>query len=191
MMGEDTFARLDPESVQRDNTIAAKPVKNTAISTQPTLQIKAIEIVSWWTNLYRTAARVLAWLGIAAIVILSVVPAVDRPVTGVGQLSEHFVAFSLVAGIFAIGYRFSLVRHMLLALIFCGAVELLQVPLPTRHARLSDFIIDLAGACFGIWFANVGVSFVQYISQPRKEPNVATSSADAGQRERVKPTNVD
>jgi hypothetical protein len=54
----------------------------------------------------RMAARALAWVGILAIIVLSVVPSVDRPVTGAGQLLEHSTAFGLVAGVFAISYRF-------------------------------------------------------------------------------------
>ena len=77
----------------------------------------------------------MAWMGILAIVILSVVPAADRPVTGAGQLLEHLTAFAIVGGAFAIGYRLSLMRLMFLAAFFCAGIELLQVPLPTRHAR--------------------------------------------------------
>jgi VanZ family protein len=91
-----------------------------------------------------------------AIVILSVVPAVDRPGTGIGQLLEHFTAFALVAGMFAVGYRLSLMRLLLLAFFFCGGIELLQVPLPTRHARVSDFVIDLVGSYFAIGFVFAG-----------------------------------
>ena len=57
-------------------------------------------------------ARVMAWMGILAIVILSVVPAADRPVTGAGQLLEHLTAFAIVGGAFALGYRLSLMRVM-------------------------------------------------------------------------------
>ena len=96
--------------------------------------------------------RALAWVGILAIVVLSVVPSVDRPVTGAGQLLEHFTAFALVAGVFAISYRLSLMRLLLWAFFFCGGIELLQVPLPTRHARISDFIIDLVASCFAVLF---------------------------------------
>ena len=92
----------------------------------------------------------LAWIGIFAIIVLSVVPAVDRPVTGLGQWFEHFTAFALVGGVFAIGYRLSLIRLLLLAFFFCGGIELLQVPLPTRHARISDLVVDFCGACFAL-----------------------------------------
>lgn len=106
--------------------------------------------MNWLIGNYRIVARVLAWAGILAIIYLSVVPAVDRPVTGTGQWVEHFTAFALVAGAFAIGHRFSRIRLLLLAFFFCGGIELLQVPLPTRHARLSDFIVDFIASCFAI-----------------------------------------
>jgi VanZ family protein len=113
-------------------------------------------IVHWLIAHYGVVARALSWAGLAAIVVLSVVPAADRPVTGAGQLYEHFTAFALVGGAFALGYRLSLIRLVLLAFFFCGAVELLQVPLPTRHARVSDFVIDFVGSCCAIGFVLVG-----------------------------------
>jgi VanZ family protein len=109
-------------------------------------------MVNWLINQYRLIARALAWVGIMVIIFLSVVPAVDRPVTGAGQWWEHFTAFALVAGVFTIGYRLSLIRLLLCAVFFCGGVELLQVPLPTRHARVSDFVVNIIGSCFGIGF---------------------------------------
>jgi hypothetical protein len=75
---------------------------------------------------YTVVARTMAWIGIFAIIVLSVVPANDRPVSGVGQGFEHFTAFALVGGAFAIGYRFSLIRLLVLAVVFCGGIELLQ-----------------------------------------------------------------
>jgi VanZ family protein len=55
-----------------------------------------------------------------------------------------------VAAAFAIGYEFSATRLGFLAFVFCGFIELLQVQLPTRHARLTDFVIDFVASCFGI-----------------------------------------
>jgi hypothetical protein len=68
-------------------------------------------------------ARALAWVGILAIIVLSVVPAVDRPVTGARQLFEHFSAFALVAGVLAIGYRLSLIRLLLLTFSFVAELN--------------------------------------------------------------------
>jgi VanZ family protein len=112
--------------------------------------------VAWLINHSTGAARIVAWISILAIVILSVVPAADRPVTGAGQLLEHLTAFAIVGGAFAIGYRLSLIRLMFLAVFFCAGIELLQIPLPTRHARVSDFLVDIAGACLAILCVFVG-----------------------------------
>jgi VanZ like family len=106
--------------------------------------------MAWLIDHFTGMARIMAWMGILAIIILSVVPAADRPVTGAGQSIEHLTAFAIVGGAFAIGYRLSLMRLMFLAVFFCAGIELLQVPLPTRHARVSDFLIDTAGACLAI-----------------------------------------
>jgi hypothetical protein len=99
---------------------------------------------------YRLLARAIAWVGVLAIIVLSVVPANDRPVTGFGPQLEHIAIFSVVAAAFAIGYEFSATRLGFLAFVFCGGIELLQVPLSTRHARLTDFVIDFVASCFGI-----------------------------------------
>ena len=36
------------------------------------------------------------------------------------------------------------------AVIFCAVIELAQLMIPGRHARLSDFFVDAAAACVGI-----------------------------------------
>ena len=109
----------------------------------------------------KSLARVLAWIGLIAIVVLSVVPANERPVTGFSSLLEHFAAFALVGAAFALGYDLSLGRLIFLALIFCGGIELLQAPLPTRHARVSDFMIDFAAACVAIVIVHLGKRSLQ------------------------------
>jgi VanZ family protein len=112
---------------------------------------------------HRIVARVLAWIGIIGIIILSVVPAHERPTPAAawfgelfGHIIEHVAAFALVAGAFAIGYRFSLFRLLTLAFLYCGGIELLQIPLPTRHARVSDFLINFAAAVVAITLVQVG-----------------------------------
>lgn len=95
-----------------------------------------------------------AWIGICSIIILTIVPANDRPTLTeewlgetAGHLVDHVLAFSLVSAAFVIGYcRFLFAWLLSLAFCYCGVIELLQVPLPTRHARLSDFIIDFAAS---------------------------------------------
>ena len=108
------------------------------------------EMPNWIIHRYRAIARVLTWVGASTIIILSVVPASDRPVTGGGQSFEHLTAFGLVAGMFAFGFQLSLVRRLFVAFLFCGGVEMLQAPLATRHARVSDFVIDLIASWVAI-----------------------------------------
>ena len=81
------------------------------------------------------------------------VPASDRPQTGVEHNYEHLLAFGLVGLVFALAHRW---RPMLLlssGIAFALLVELAQVPLPTRHARIEDFLVDAFGASLGIALA--------------------------------------
>jgi VanZ family protein len=120
---------------------------------------------------YQVLARFFAWVGIIAIIILSLVPAEDRPLTGFGPPLEHFAAFSLVAAVFAIGYDLSLVRLVLLALVFCAGIELAQIPLPTRHARLSDFTVDFLSCCYAI-------VLVQFGKRKKRAPRVTVPAQE-------------
>jgi VanZ family protein len=107
---------------------------------------------------YYIVARIVAWIAICGVVILTVVPANDRPNFAewwlderIEHLVEHFSAFALVAAAFTIGYyRLPLHQLLLLALFFSAGLELLQIPLPTRHARVSDFVVDFAALCITI-----------------------------------------
>ena len=47
------------------------------------------------------------------------------------------------------GYPRRLVLCLTLALLFAGGLELLQVLVPGRHARLVDFAVDTLGAWTG------------------------------------------
>jgi VanZ family protein len=94
--------------------------------------------------------RIAAWSLLLAVTALTFVPALLRPVTGFGHDLEHFAIFFLTGAAFGLAYR----RHAWsigLAMIVCaGALEVLQIPIPGRHARLSDFLIDALGACLGV-----------------------------------------
>jgi hypothetical protein len=118
----------------------------------------------------RGIVRAVAWFGVSAILLLTILPADERPITGIGQSFEHFMAFGLVAGVFAIGYRFSLIHLLVMALLFCGGIELLQVPLPTRHARVSDFAIDFLGSSVAICLVALIFEIVTRLSAPAPKP---------------------
>jgi VanZ family protein len=90
-------------------------------------------------------------IGLAlTLVILTIVPAAERPETGLQHDVEHFGAFLLLGLLFAFGFR-AKARSMLLGSIaFAAFIEGAQIQLQTRHARLEDFLVDAAGLCVGI-----------------------------------------
>jgi VanZ family protein len=95
-------------------------------------------------------ARIVAWGLAAAIVILSLVPPALRPNTSAPHSLEHIIIYAATGLAFGLGYTR---RHDLLALLlvlFSICIELAQLFVPGRHARLSDLIIDAAAACIGL-----------------------------------------
>ena len=100
-------------------------------------------------------ARIAAWVLTAAIVVLSLVPPTLRPETSAPHSVEHFTIYAATGFAFGLGYKH---RHDLLAillLIFTGSIEIAQLLVQGRHARLSDFIIDAIAACMGLVFASL------------------------------------
>jgi VanZ family protein len=84
-----------------------------------------------------------------AIVVLSVVPPTLRPETSLPHDVEHFAIFWATGVAFALGY--SLTPLLATALVaFSGAVEITQMFMPGRHARLSDFIVDAIASILGL-----------------------------------------
>ena len=98
-------------------------------------------------------SRLFAWSLLLAVATLTFVPPRWRPVTGFGHDFEHVAMFVLLGGAFGLAYR----RHLHVigvALVVCaGALELLQIPIPGRHARLSDFVVNALGAVLGVWLS--------------------------------------
>jgi VanZ family protein len=101
--------------------------------------------------LLRNINRVVAWLLLLAIVVLSVVPPSSRPTAFVPHNFEHAAIF-LAAGIsFGTAYRGGERVLSIGAIIFFAAIELTQLYVPGRHARLSDFIVDATAAVLGVF----------------------------------------
>ncbi|SIO34394.1 VanZ like family protein [Bradyrhizobium erythrophlei] len=89
------------------------------------------------------------------LVILTIVPAAERPETGLQHDVEHFGAFSLLGLLFAFGFRAEARSMLLGSIAFAAFIEGTQIPLPTRHARLEDFLVDAVGLCAGILIARL------------------------------------
>jgi VanZ family protein len=96
-----------------------------------------------------------SWFIIFSLVIVTIVPSDERPVTGLHHVIEHFLAFALAGLTFGFAYAQSLRTNVLSAIVFTLALELSQIPLATRHARLRDFMVDAAAACLGLGIAHL------------------------------------
>lgn len=105
-----------------------------------------------------------------AIAVLSLVPAEFRPDTGAPHDIEHGAIFALFGLALVLGFRLRLWTWVMLGPLFAAAIELAQLYVPGRHSRLSDFLVDAAGALIGslcaallfkfgrVWVASEAVS---------------------------------
>jgi len=109
------------------------------------------------------AARVVGWSLAAAIVVLSVIPPAFRPETAAPHNVEHFLIYWSTGLAFGLGYKCRLGLLAILLLIFAGSVEIAQLFVPGRHARLGDFIVD-AGA---MWIGLIGVLLLRRMRDAR------------------------
>jgi VanZ family protein len=96
------------------------------------------------------AARIVAWNLAATIVILSLVSPALRPETGTPHNLEHFTIYAATGFAFGLGYKRRRDLLAILLVIFVSSIEIAQLFVPGRHARLSDLIIDAVAACTGL-----------------------------------------
>jgi VanZ family protein len=107
-----------------------------------------------------------AWGSLAAIGALSMVSPSLRPVTALPHDVEHAAIFALAGLAVALGYSRHAVRHMIMLTAFSAAVELAQLFVPGRHARISDFLVDAAAACAGVLLALAHMRFTTAKAAP-------------------------
>jgi VanZ family protein len=101
----------------------------------------------------QTLLRLFAWTCVAAIVLLSLVAPSLRPLTVLPHNLEHAAIFAIAGCAAGLGYPDRPAMTCGVFVLFAGAIELAQVPVPGRHARLTDFIIDALAACIGVVLA--------------------------------------
>ncbi|HEY0910161.1 MAG TPA: VanZ family protein [Bradyrhizobium sp.] len=101
------------------------------------------------------ALRICAWLLAAAVTFATLGPPSYRPHSPLGQDGEHALAFILIGLAFGLAYTEHRLRVAVIAVIMIGALELLQLWMPGRHARLEDFVVDAVTACVGLAAAAV------------------------------------
>src|SRR6195952_4036964 len=98
------------------------------------------------TIILRFIARSLA----AAVAFATLGPPGYRPHSNLGQDGEHALAFVLLGLAFGLAYTSNRWLTAVFAAGLTGVLELLQLWMPGRHARLEDFIVDALAACVGL-----------------------------------------
>jgi VanZ family protein len=111
--------------------------------------------------------RLVAWSASAAIIALMVVPPALRPVTPAPHLVEHFMIFMLVGALFASAYPGREVNVAFVAIPCLAALELMQLFVPGRHARLADFVVNALGACIGLVLASLSAGVTRAARRAR------------------------
>jgi len=102
---------------------------------------------------YRSSLRIAAWIVVVAIGVSSVVPPYYRVTTFLPQYVEHLLAFIILGAAFGLAYPFRFLEQTVALLLFAAVIELAQLWAPGRHARWSDFVVEVLGLCGGMWLA--------------------------------------
>src|SRR5215475_9305159 len=93
--------------------------------------------------------RTFAWLLAAAVTFATLGPAAYRPHAAITHDGEHVLAFLLVGLAFAAAYPRQSQLAAGLSVVSIGVLELLQLFVPGRHARIEDFVVDALAALAG------------------------------------------
>jgi VanZ family protein len=129
---------------------------------------------------FQILSRAAAWLLALAIVLLSVVPPSIRPTVApsyaLAHVLEHLLAFLAIGLAFGVAYprRGWTLTGALVA--FTGAIEVVQLWVPGRHARISDFLLDATALCIGMGLSRILLDFIA-----ARFPHLAVSGRQPGE----------
>src|SRR5262245_39673785 len=94
--------------------------------------------------------RTIAWILAAAVAFATLGPPTYRPHSDLSQNGEHALAFVLVGLAFGLAYGRNRWATATLSVVLIGVLEIMQLWIPGRHARLEDFVVDAMAACAGL-----------------------------------------
>ena len=115
--------------------------------------------------------KTIAWTLAAAVAFATLGPPTYRPHSDLGQGGEHSLAFVLVGLAFGLAYRRNRWATAAISVLLIGLLELLQLWMPGRHARLGDFVVDALAACAGIALT----AGLEWVIKRARRPNMGTS----------------
>lgn len=103
------------------------------------------------------AIRLIGWLAVLSVIILSLVPASYRPHVLPNNYAEHFVAYIVVGYLLASGYPALGQRLVLGAMLGIGAgsLEIAQLFIAGRISSVGDFAAGVSGALIGLNLSSV------------------------------------
>lgn len=117
------------------------------------------------------ALRIIAWILAAAVAFATLGPPTYRPHSELGQDGEHALAFILVGLAFGLAYGRNRWATVAVSVVMIGMLEILQLWMPGRHARLQDFVVDALAACVGLALA----AGLDWAIRRVRRPDVSTS----------------
>jgi VanZ family protein len=111
-------------------------------------------------------------VGTLMIIVLSLVPVTLRPHTGAGGDIEHWIAYTLVALAFGLGFKLRRMRLLTGVALSAGSglLELLQNFVPGRNPEVAGFLASSLGAWMGLGIAATLITIVGFAIE-KKYPN--------------------
>ena len=125
-----------------------------------------------------TTARVIGLFCILAIIVLSLVPGVDRPHTGLPGKVEHFIAYCSTGTLFALGF-WSIGSRVVIALgltLLAGSMEILQMWVPGRHPAIVDAVASSMGGLLGIALGGLLLGLAAQVHKKRRHLGASTGT---------------
>ena len=124
-MSRDLWGRWGTPAAQ-----AAKPYKNVSNST--------------------LMFRVVAWLTLVAVVLVTIVPAELRPTSMLPLKLERALGFATLSFIFALAYARHWKMVLILLMLAAFGLELFQFLVPSRDPSIIDALVKAIGAAGGV-----------------------------------------
>jgi VanZ family protein len=86
---------------------------------------------------------------------LTLSPPTYRPITVLPHDLEHLSIFVAAGLAYGLGYVGGVTAHLPVLIVFSATIELAQIWDPGRHARLSDFVVNVVGVMIGLMLASM------------------------------------
>jgi hypothetical protein len=93
--------------------------------------------------------RLAAWILVAILVAVTLVPIGLRPVVTANPSFERIAAYALAGLLMMVGYPRYWIQILIGSILLAGGLEAAQTLTSTRHGRFEDFLIKAAAALAG------------------------------------------